>query len=56
VIFINMKNSNQIKNYKLIVRITEEQLNQLTNRIIEENKSKSTFLREIIEKELKNLS
>ena len=56
MIFIIMKHNNQIKKHKLIVRISEEQLNQLTKHIIEENKSKSNFLREIIERELKKLS
>jgi len=44
------------KDKKIIVRITEEQLHQLTNKLLLENKTKSIFLREIIEKELKNLS
>lgn len=46
----------QTKEHKLVVRITEEQLIRLSQHIKSENTSKSIFLRDIIEKELKKLS
>ena len=41
------------KNKHLIVRITEEQLNRLIIKLKEDNKRKSTLLRELIDLYLK---